>query len=100
MTERKSNRLFLFKPSKGWSYCGGATILCAESLDDAIVLGNELKSEKTSDGHDAYRIAETSSYSPGFAREGEQYCLWVFVEEFVLVEFRPVGLVFTNANHA
>lgn len=100
MEPKLANRLYLFRPSDGWTYCGGATLLCAASLDEAIMLGNQLKDERDANGR-CDRIAETDHYDVGFIREGRgQTGAWVFVEEFVLLHPRPVGLVFTDANYA
>ena len=101
MKDRQADRLYLFSPAPGWTYCGGATIICAESLDDAIFIGNQLKDEKDRHGSDAYCIAETSSHGGGFIKEGDGGTnTWLFVEEFILAAPRPVGLVFTEANYA
>ena len=97
----KADRLYLFTPSSGWSYCGGATIICASSLEEAIRLGNELKNSTDDAGDDLSLIAETSSRDSGFFAEGRGGVgHWIFVEEFVLAAPRPVGLVFTDANYA
>ena len=98
---RWANRLYLFAPAYGWVYCGGATIICAETLDDAVSLGNALKDEKSPDtGKDLHLIPETTSAGE-FIKEGEgKTGSWIFVEEFELAAPRRVGLVFAIANYA
>lgn len=86
-----ADKLYLFKPSKGWEYCGGATIICAASLEDALEMGNRLAAEG--------QIAEICPHEKDVFAEDDSK-LWAFVEEFTLKEPRPVGLVFTDANYA
>lgn len=102
MAAETAEWLFLFKPANAWAYCGGATIICAALLEDAIVLGNALKNEMAEDGkYSANRVAETRHTDRGFvASGGGGVGVWVFVEAFHLAESRAVGLVFTDANYA
>lgn len=83
-----SNKLFLFAPASRWTYCGGATLICERSLDDAVAYGNEHIEDIAEGG--AFVIADN---------KGDQR-QWVFQEVFILVEPREVGIVFSDANYA
>lgn len=82
----KSNRLFLFQPCKEWEYCGGAALICAASLEDAIRIGNEF----------SHLISEGGT----FHEEGGGLMEWSFVREFLLRDPMDVGIVFSDANYA
>ncbi len=86
---KQSNKLFLFAPSLGWKYCGGATIICADSLEEAIQIGNEEE-----------RTKHVISTGGKFTNDGNGCDIWRFVEEFLLQELRDVGVVFSDANYA
>ena len=85
-------KLYLFSPAHGWHYCNGATLIVADSLQEAISFGNAAKE---------WEVAETNS--PKFvASDGKAHgCnYWVLRDEFELGESRNKGIIFTEANHA
>lgn len=85
-------RLYLFSPSQKWSYCGGATLIVADSLQEALSFGNAAKE---------WEIAETDK--PKFVvteDEGLGINYWVFRDVFELAIAENKGIIFTNANYA
>jgi len=81
----EADLLFLFAPLN-WSWCGGATLICAPSLDEAIAIGNVGGNE----------IAEGGTFVAGDVGED----CWGFVEVFQLATPRCTGVIFSDANYA
>ncbi len=100
-----ANKLFAFVPSMYWSYCGGVTLICADSPEEAVELGNK-----------AAEIDEKHSKEMGYVcilSEGGHFALdtpiktersiryfWVLTDTFELSASRNKGVILSNANHA
>ena len=82
-----ADKLFLFAPD-GWSYCGGATLICAATLEKAMAYGNQGGNE----------IAEGGKFVATEAEQGDDR--WLFIEVFQLAQPRATGIVFSEANYA
>jgi len=87
----KANKLFLFRPAVNWNRCGGAMIVCANFVEEAILLGNMYwKGGKDCD----YTLSLNEP-----TNINSNYCIWVFTKEFALAEEQEVGVVFQDYNY-
>ena len=89
----KANKLFVFQPANSWTYCGGLTIICANSIEDAILIGCDYPK----DGED-WEKCEFSLIQP--TNEKDFHRTWVLTKEFTLAEPADVGVTLQNYNYA
>jgi len=94
----QADRLFVFEPCN-WTYCGGMTLICARSLEDAVRIGNEAVAEDNRRRLEAgyhLKVSEAGTFS----MTDDCGHSWVCAHEIVLKEPRAVGVVASNANYA
>ena len=90
--------LWIFKPSKKWSYCGGGAVAIASTFDEAVKLLQELeKSESGSccnyiDEETEDKLKEASTTSNHVSLIGVH--VWVLVENFEIREQTPKVVLF------
>lgn len=103
---RRADRVYLFIPSRRWAYCGGATLICERSAEDAVSLGNCLWRKYEEDGwsrdQEISNVAQfiLSEDDPNRVPAGRGDYAWVLVREFRLAEPEPCGVVFSDSNYA
>ena len=81
-----ASHLFAFIPCRKWRYCGGMTLICANTVEEAVEIGN-----RGGDG-----ISEGGT----FTVDGDATRTWRLVDQFALAEPRPIGVVLSDANYA
>ena len=96
----KANKIFVFSPSAGWQHCGGATIICANSLEEAIAVGNrEYREQEERHRNNDYSRSVLSERGE-FTQDGNGIRIWVLDRSFTLAEPEEVGVLFSDANYA
>lgn len=80
-------KIFLFQPSKNWSYCGGGMAVIADTFEEAVVIGSE-------DGERSLGVSEDELSKMG----EESFDKWVLVASYLLQGDPPKGIVFVDEN--
>ena len=93
-----ASRLYLFHPAACWGHCGGATLVCADSAEEAVALGSAA-GKAVAEGNDGFHLTEAEALA---ATGGRLLACerWVLVRDFALAEPLPKGVVFSEANFA
>lgn len=111
----KGNSLYAFRPSVLWRYCDGLTLICADTLLEAILLGNKACEDDQRDWDESRKSWSCCSVLPS-PRLGERGLFfqtedgaegtdsmgygWVFEREFKLAEPCDKGVVLSRARYA
>jgi len=92
-------RLYIFKPSESWAYCGGARIAIAENMESAarLFIDKDLAADSIESADDVCYAMCEGAVPEKRSREGVD--VWILTESFPVAEAQP-RIVLDDWNYA
>jgi hypothetical protein len=88
-------RIYIFEPSEKWEYCGGAVVVIAKDIDEAITLASNYR-----ESEDDERSGEIFVKNENEAIESIANETFVLKSEYELKENESARVVTYNYNYA